>query len=483
MNVKKPSPQRRLEIAYVDGFSLTRTAPARWTASTRAGLTEEHFVSADTRAAFQNVRKLFVENSAWTSDYRAIDTVLIADACAGIEGAEIEKLIKDPNANGVNYAVTVARLVEEHKKRVILRDLKALATNIEKTDSVETAILLARNVIDRLGTEVGTDAKTVNTSTPIVTASAWLTEPDEPEQPIMEGVFDAADRVAIVGQSKARKSFYALQLAVAVSTGTGFLGVPTVKRRVLLVNGEIVARSYKKRLRRMIEKLALNPAALADLVVVNASESADVGGFAEILALAKKHGADVALIDPAYLLLGDEIDQQQVKQAVRDMKRFAAEGITLVTVFHATKGRIGDKQAIDRISGSGIFARDCSTMLTLCEHASEPDHVVVQSITRNYAPVEPITVRFEDGAFVLADGVAAIEKTSATKPRREIPLADALECFTAESVRYTEAVKLIMARCSCGENKAKCVLRELSEKKMVSSMPVGRVTYYSRDMV
>ncbi|MEI7899797.1 MAG: AAA family ATPase [bacterium] len=317
----------------------------------------------------------------------------------------------------------------------------------------------------------------VTTSTGAVKASEWLTEPDEPEQPIITGLFDAGDRVAIVGQSKARKSFYALQLAAAVATGTEFLGVAVVKQAVLLVNGEIVARSYKKRLRRMAERLGIDPASLAGLVIRNASEDADASGFAEILALAKKHGVTVVVIDPAYLLLGDEIEQQQVKQSVRDMKRFSVEGLTLVLVYHATKGKIGDRQAIDRISGSGIFARDASTMLTLCEHATEPDHVVIQAITRNHAPQAPATVRFDEGAFILTD-VAPLEKTSATKEVRLIPSEDVADCFNSVKVNYADAVKAVQLRLGVGIGKAKDLLAKAVSDGLIQTMKEWRSTLY-----
>ena len=418
------------------------------------GLTADSFTDESARRVFGSVQRIIEAGNPCE--------LLAVQADTGLDALVIEKMIDDcPTAAHAEY----------HADRVLGAALKRQAhAAVNGADGVEGLRLALQGIMATLGTD--------STSAPTVSASAWLTEPDEPEQPIMEGLFDAGDRVAIVGQSKARKSFYALQLAVAVSTGTDFLGVPTVKQRVLLVNGEIAARSYKKRLRRMIEKLGIDPANLTDLLVVNASESADVGGFVEILTLSKEQTATVAIVDPAYLLLGDEIDQQQVKQSIRDMKRFAAEGVTLVTVYHATKGKIGDRQAIDRISGSGIFARDASTMLTLCEHASEPDHVVVQAITRNYAPTEPITVRFEDGAFLVAEGVAPTEKTSSTKPRREYPVEDLRACFSSEATNYGDTLATVRQRLGCGRDRAKDEIGRAVREDIAMTEQDGRQTLY-----
>lgn len=312
-----------------------------------------------------------------------------------------------------------------------------------------------------------------------VTACDWLTEADEQDQPIATGLFDAGDRVAIVGQSKARKSFYALQLAVSVCTGKPFLGIETVKQRVLLVNGEIVARSYKKRLRRMLARLGADAASLDGLFIANASEDSEAWTFRRVLSLAKSVSAAVAVVDPAYLLLGDEVNQAEVKDAVRGMKAFASAGVTLISVFHAAKGKVGDRQVIDRISGSGIFARDCSTLISLVEHANEVDHAVMQAVARNYPPVAPMTVRFEDGAFEVAYGVAPTEKTSATKPRKVYSSAALRECFTEEPQAYAAQLERIRSQLGCGRDRAKEEVARAVHDRLAVAEPRGRQTFYT----
>jgi len=312
----------------------------------------------------------------------------------------------------------------------------------------------------------------------VVVASDWLAQPDEPERPVVHELVDCGDRVSVVGQSKARKSFYAKQLAVTIATGSDFLGVPTVRHRVLLINGEIRANPYKKRLRRMIAKLAIAPAGLDWLHVVNAAEHADSPSFDWIREQAKKHGAQVVVLDPFYLMVGDESDQIEVKQAIREIKRFAADDMTLVMVFHAAKGRIGDRQVIDRISGSGIFARDASTMISLCEHASEADAVVVTPVTRNHPPKEPRTVRFEDGAFVQTE-IAAVEKNSQTKPKRVILDDEIRACFGDKARDYSDTIFTIKTRLGIGDNRAKEILARAVSDGLVQASKEGRKTFYA----
>ena len=159
------------------------------------------------------------------------------------------------------------------------------------------------------------------------------------------------------------------------------------------------------------------------------------------------------------------------------MKRFSAQGITLVMVYHATKGKIGDKQAVDRISGSGIFARDASTMLTLCEHVAEPDAVVINAIARNHAPIKPKTAIFNEGAFALSD-IAAVEKTSMTKATRTFSETDLRACFSIDPTNYGDTLSNVRARLGCGRDRAKDEITRAIRDGIVYAEPRGRQTVY-----
>jgi KaiC/GvpD/RAD55 family RecA-like ATPase len=318
-----------------------------------------------------------------------------------------------------------------------------------------------------------------------VDAAAWLSEPDEPELPIVSGLFDHGDRVSIVGQSKARKSFFAMQLAVSISTGTPFLNIETTAARVQLVNGEIRPGAYRRRLRRMMTAMRIDGDTLRDrLSILNSCDATAAATWESVLALAMKHRAAVCIIDPAYLLLGDEIDQMQAKSNVQAMRAFAAAGVTLIAVYHATKGMIGDRQVIDRVAGSGVYARDASTMLSLCEHATEPDHIVLAAVTRNHPPQDARTLVFQDGAFTVADGVGAVEKTSKTRSARTFTDTDIAVCFPAEPASYADMIQTVQSRLGVGIVKAKDLIARAVSSRIADVTHSGRNAFYNRrDMV
>jgi hypothetical protein len=188
-------------------------------------------------------------------------------------------------------------------------------------------------------------------------------------------------------------------------------------------------------------------------------------------------GFDVCIIDPIYNFLGNEIDQETVKAVITELKRFAEKKITLVSVFHSAKGNIGDRQTIDRISGSAIFARDADAIISLASH-EDCQSVVMEMILRNYPEQPKKTIVFDDGAFILSD-VAPVEKTSRSKPMRKFDLPSVAEAIEGR-IQYKDLLNKIMA-CQCvGRNKAVQLVGDIVTSGLVTTETIGRCTYYSK---
>ena len=319
--------------------------------------------------------------------------------------------------------------------------------------------------------------------------SEWLKTVDPPIKQIIPGFFDAGDRVSIVGQSKARKSFFALQLAISIAAGRQFLyfadpntNMPPTPKKTLLFNGEISANNYRRRVRSMTYNMEVEKEELTQLHIINGIDTPEQQTYSTILSIAKELQAEVVIVDPAYLLIGDEIDQREVKAAIEDMRQFAVDGIALVNVFHAAKGQIGDKQIVDRISGSGIFARDFTSMFSLAEHAKEEDHVVLKTVTRNYPPQKAGVIFFENGYFSTAEGMVAEEKTSSNAgnyAKKEVADSEILACFNGSKLSYNDTVETIKTRLAVGNNRAKEIIAEGLTRGLINSEKEGRKTFYT----
>ena len=427
-----------------------------WPIVSKRGLEVDHFTDAEARRAWGAFTRLAEAGSP-------LDPLTVASE-SGLPALTLQAMIDAGIPAHCEYHATAIR--NAHFQRQAVAAIKA------DGDSPEGLRLACQRITAALPTDAGGGGA--------VAASDWLKESDTPEEPVIKGLFDAGDRVAVVGQSKARKSFYALQMAVCISAGEPFLGYETERMVTLVYNGEIKASSYRRRLRRMIEVLKIGADKLSGLHILNGAEVDTPATFDSILAEARRVKAGLVIADPAYMLIdGDETDQTAVKAAVNSMKKFGTAGITLVCVYHGTKGKMGDRQAIDRISGSGVFARDATTIISLVEHASEPDHAVMQCVTRNHPPQDAVTLAFADGAFTVADDIAAVEKTSQTKTVRAISIEDLAACFRTEPTSYGDTVATIRQRLGVGRDRAKDEVARAVREGVAHAEQSGRTTLYS----
>lgn len=314
-----------------------------------------------------------------------------------------------------------------------------------------------------------------------VNAAQWLAELDEEDQPVMDGVFDQGDRVAIVAQSKAKKSFLALQLAVCAATGRDFLGFTVERQKVLLINGEVKTSKYKHRLKGVTGKLGIPWSETASLHFLHTRPlDAEEVTLETILALCRRLEVTLCILDPFYTFIQNEIDQEQVKAAIQQMKQFSQHGITLVSVFHATKGLIGDRQIIDRIAGSGVFARDVDALLSMSVHENKTS-VVLSFTTRNYSEPEARTIDFDEGAFVDSD-LAPVEMTSKSRSPRAFDLQSVAACIKSE-MSYADAYTTVALQMSCGRSKAKALLTDCCEANLLFKRTLGKNTMYSNQAI
>lgn len=84
---------------------------------------------------------------------------------------------------------------------------------------------------------------------------------------------------------------------------------------------------------------------------------------------------------------------------MNDIERLAVKtGAAVAFAAHYSKGNQAAKEAIDRVSGSGVFARDPDSLLMFTKH-QEADCFTVEATLRNFPPLDPFVVRWEYPLF------------------------------------------------------------------------------------
>ena len=277
-----------------------------------------------------------------------------------------------------------------------------------------------------------------------VNAARWLKEELPPPVPIVENIIDKGNKVQIIGDSKLGKSWFNLNLAVAIATGRNFLNwkIPAA-RKVLLVQMEIGGVYYQKRLRFVAESMNIQWAALDKLEIINGRGLPPLlegNIFSELLEIASAY--DVIFIDPLYKVhSGDENKADDMKKPLLAFDMICEmSGAAVVYTHHNQKGLSGDRKLVDRGSGSGIMARDYDTMISLSPHVQE-GLIVLDTLTRNYLSPQPLSLQ-QDGTFRIIN-IAPEELTSQTVgDKKKMTMIEAMMLSRNSGViKYGEELK------------------------------------------
>src|SRR5205823_782853 len=103
------------------------------------------------------------------------------------------------------------------------------------------------------------------------------------------------------------------------------------------------------------------------------------------------------IFDPIYKLLNgrNENGTGEITDLLNHVEKIAVQtGAAVAFGHHFSKGNQAAKESIDRLSGSGVFARDPDAILTMTEH-EQADCCTVQPTLRNFAPITPFVLEWK----------------------------------------------------------------------------------------
>lgn len=212
------------------------------------------------------------------------------------------------------------------------------------------------------------------------------------EAQIIEGVLYQSRKMLLAGESKGGKTFAAMQLAYSVVIGREWFGCKCKQGPVLYINTEMHRNDFMRRQRAIEKALGIKKDQLKDLDVVHTlkcNRPLSKGFAAYITRLAKKKKYDLVIIDPIYKVLeGDESDAAATLAFCTELDKMVDNlGTAVVYVHHFTKGAQGQKKAIDRASGSGVFARDADVVATIT--TLEKDASITAYLEKNLTKIWP----------------------------------------------------------------------------------------------
>jgi hypothetical protein len=308
-----------------------------------------------------------------------------------------------PTAGNVDYYLAI--VVEKFARREIIADATRLVRGAYGDEEDEFTARVQR-LTSRMA-HVSSIVQSANGRFPQLQDAAEFYDTEDPPLPplVIHHTLHQGSKMLLGGNSKGRKTWALLDLAISVACGAPWWGFYTRRGPVCYINLEIQPQFFRMRYKKICEVKNIKP---------------DRGMFfhwplrghakpmdqliKDVLGFLQQHRLSLVIIDPIYKTLppfrGSENDSAMITQLLNEVESITVEtGAAVLFCSHFSKGDQSEKESIDRVSGSGAWARDPDTLLTMTPH-EENDCFTVDSTLRNLAPIKPFVVQWDYPLFV-----------------------------------------------------------------------------------
>ena len=301
----------------------------------------------------------------------------------------------------------------------------------------------------------------------------------KPPDELVKGILHQGSKMIIGGVSKGRKTWSLIDLGVSVATGSDWWGCPTIKGKVCYINFEIQRPFFAKRFQEVCRKkgVTVEPGMFKCWTLRGFSEGIEKMA-ADLLKMLIQDNYVLIIFDPIYKALGDRDENKagDVASMLNELEAISVKtGSAIAFGAHYSKGNQAGKDAMDRIGGSGVFARDPDSILTMTTHEQEESYTVDCSL-RNFPPQPPFVVQWEWPLFTRddtanAEDIKQPKKTNAKDGKFEEQFTndDFLELLHKNNVGRTptEFKCLSMTQLLCSESTFKRYWRKLKTSPFI----------------
>jgi hypothetical protein len=338
---------------------------------------------------------------------KLLDTVGGAGAVTNIHGYIDQLTGFVPTAAHVDHYLEV--VVEKFARREIIADATRLVRGAYGDDAEEFVDRVQR-LTNRMS-HISSVAANGRFPALADTSEFFTTEDPPLPQQVIHGILHRGSKMLLGGNSKGRKTWALLDLAISVACGVDWWGFHTRKGSVCYLNFELQDQFFRWRAKMVCQMKNVQPEP-------GAFFAWNLRGYAkpmpqlvaDLLGSLKQHHFSLIIIDPIYKTLpafrGSENDSAMITQLLNEVESIAVEtGAAVLFCSHFSKGDQSEKESMDRVSGSGAWSRDPDSLLTMTAH-EEQECYTVEGTLRNLSPIYPFVVKWEFPLFVREDELA-----------------------------------------------------------------------------
>jgi len=294
-----------------------------------------------------------------------------------------------------------------------------------------------------------------------------LEEPDV----LIEGMLHRGGKLLLGGGSKSYKSWALIDLSLSMFTGSEWWGQKCNKAKVLFINFEIHEWSFRNRLADVIKAKGLTDEQVKDFDVWTLRGHA--ADLTLIRPLIEKHidgkGYQAIILDPNYMLMGER-DENSAGDMASLMNEFEAlavrHNLSVVLSHHFSKGNKSGSEAIDRFSGSGVFARNPDTLVVLTAHEEDEKSFTCEITLRNFPPVDSFVVQWHYPLFKTNFNLNP-DKLKRPGAHKSIDDDRFLKEMGSKDWQAGDLTRHIMEKCKVSESTSYRYLKRLTKAKKI----------------
>lgn len=219
----------------------------------------------------------------------------------------------------------------------------------------------------------------------------------EPPDELIAGILHQGSKMVLASSSKAGKTWMLMDLAVSVASGQPWIKYTTVKGRVLFLNFEIQRAFMRSRLHDLRCKKVVDDLKGLDVWNLRGHALEFEQLVDEVVRRTADRNYSLIILDPIYKAMvgGDENAAGTIGTLCNQLEQLAHRtGAAVAFAHHFPKGNQSKKSPMDRMSGSGVFARDADTIITLTEQETENCYAMEFTL-RNFKSQPPIVVGWD----------------------------------------------------------------------------------------
>jgi hypothetical protein len=301
--------------------------------------------------------------------------------------------------------------------------------------------------------------------------------PTRPPPVVIQGLLYQGGKLLISAPSKSRKSFLIFELLYCCANGFQWWGKTVPCGQVLLLNFELMPWEVRARFEMIQSSYEDGNFERIDVVNLRGLQFR----YAELDVIARDAGTQkyvLAGLDPAYKLLAGlrENDSGDITKLLASIEAFASTlDAAAVINHHFAKGDASAKEAIDRASGSGVWARDPDGLISLTPHRLD-DHYTVTVDVRSFAKPDDFVIRWKHPRFY---SQIDADPDELRKPQGGRPPITSLQKFMTciasdEEITYSDLIRRSAAILKISERTSNRYLTQaLSQNLIYKSIASG----------